>query len=129
MDGIKEFITAVVSDPLTNWVILGLLFLPLIDWVLGTLRALRDKSYTADALDVFVRTKFGGRTVPLIILLTLGRIVAVGAPASLNIPGIDLSILTGAGLLASAPYLALTITSIIQNATADTSVKAPVPVE
>lgn len=131
MDSIKLFIAAVASDPVTNWAIIALLALPLIDWLLGTLRALRDSTYVAQALDVFVRTKFGGRTVPLIILLILGRTVAVGAPTELTIPGLDLSIITGAGILAAAPYLVVTAKSIIENATADTSQpqKNPTPQE
>ena len=110
-----EFIRAVVSDQVTNAVITLLIVLPLFDWLTGSLRAIANKTFAWAAFDVFVRTQLAGRAVPLILLLILGRTISVAAPSTLDIPGLDLSVITGGGVLASVPFLAKLFTSILAN--------------
>jgi hypothetical protein len=115
MEPIKEFVAAVFSDQRVN-IVLGLVVaLPIIDWVTGSLRAIASKTFSWDAFDVFVRTQIAGRAVPLVILIIVGRVITVAVPDTMQIPGLDLSLLTGAGILAAIPFLAVGIGSIISN--------------
>lgn len=112
---IAQFIAGMFQDPVTNYAIALILVLPLIDFVTGTLRAVANKSFKLELVDVFVRTKMAGRAIPLVILVLLGRAVAVTAPDVLVIPGLDLSLIVGAGILSAVPFIATTIQSIIDN--------------
>lgn len=125
MTPIVEFVRSVFADQTTNIVIALLVALPLLDWVTGVLRAFADHSFELAALDVFIRTQIAGRVLPLIILLVLGRIVTIGTGSALNIPGLDLSLLTGGGIAAAVPFLLVTLQSLRENLIGD--VPNPVP--
>ena len=112
MADLKVFVQAMFSDSLTNWVIVLLLVLPAVQWILGICRAIANKTFDPGLVDVFIRTTVAGRVIPLLILLILGRFVAVGAPNDLQIPGLDISILTGAGVAAAAPFVLSTLNAI-----------------
>lgn len=115
MEPIKEFVAAVFSDQRAN-IVMGLLVaLPIVDWITGSLRAIASKTFSWDAFDVFVRTQMAGRALPLLILIVIGRTITVAIPTDLEIPGLDLSLLTGAGILAAIPFLVVVIKSIIDN--------------
>ena len=124
MDALKLFISAVFSDQVTNWVIILLIGATALDWITGSLRALFDKAFTPEAFDVFLRTEFP-KAIMLMIILILGRIVAVGAPTDLRIPGIDLSIFTGAGILFAVPFVVAQLSSIVDNARASVAHEVP----
>lgn len=111
----QAFIAQVVSDPVTNFVIVLLVVLPVFDWITGSLRAIANGTFTLAAFDVFVRTQLAGRAVPLILLLLLGRGITVATPSTLVIPGLDLSILTAGGILAAVPFLVRSAKSIVDN--------------
>lgn len=113
---IIAFLKAVLDDQLTLIVIGGLIVIPILDWITGSARALADHSFVIDKLDVFVVNQYGGRVVPLLIVLLLGRVVAVAVPTALIIPGIDLSIVTAGGVAPAIAFLALDIKSIVENA-------------
>jgi len=115
MEAIQQFVAAVFSDPKAN-VVLGLLVgLPILDWITGSLRAIAGGTFDWHAFDVFVRTQLAGRAVPLAILIIVGRVISVAIPSELQIPGLDLGLLTGAGIVAAVPFLAVAIGSIISN--------------
>jgi hypothetical protein len=129
MEGISEFIKAVFSDQRANVVLALIVALPIIDWVTGSLRAIANRTFTWAAFDVFVRTQLAGRAVPLTILIIVGRVISVAAPAELQIPGLDLSLLTGAGIVAAVPFLAVLIGSIISNVNPNASDSVPTVTE
>lgn len=129
MSAITDFIAAVFSQPITNYVIALLILLPLVDFVTGTLRAFANNTFELHRIDVFVRTDLAGRAIPLILLLVLGRAIAVSAPGELVIPGLDLSLLTGGGILAAAPFLIATVKSIVDNVNPSVADRLPTVTE
>lgn len=125
----QTFVATVFADQATNVVLALLVVLPLIDWITGSLRAIAGGTFQLSAFDVFVRTQMAGRAVPLAILLVLGRAITVAVPETLVIPGLDLSILTGGGILAAAPFLLVTAKSIVDNANPGTTDRIPTVTE
>ncbi len=115
MEGLKEFVRAVFADQATDYLIALLFLLTITSFVLGTLRAFASGQFDVSLWDTFVRADVAGRVLPLTIVLVLGRVVAVGAPGVLEIPGLNLSVLTGAGAIAAVPYVVGKIQSIIAN--------------
>ena len=105
----------VFADANTNFVLLLLIVLPLVQYVLGVLRAVANSTFDLSLLDVFIRTDIAGRVLPLTILIVLGRVIDVGAPKELNIPGLDLGLLTGAGIGMAVVYLVVVVQSIVAN--------------
>ena len=129
MEQIQTFVAAVFGDQATN-VLIGLLIaLPIIDWATGSLRALAGGTFQLDAFDVFVRTQIAGRTVPLTIVLITGRTIAVAVPGTLQIPGLDLSLLTAGGAVAAVPFLATCLASIVGNVNPGTVDRVPTVTE
>ena len=124
-----EFLRAVFADPATNLVIAMLIAVPLLDWVTGSLRAIAGGTFRWSAFDVFVRTQLAGRTIPLTILLLLGRVVSIAVPEGLLIPGLDLALITGAGILAAVPYLLRTFASIAANVNPEAPDRLPTVTE
>jgi len=125
MEAIQQFIAAVFSDGRVNVVIGLLIGLPIVDWVTGSLRAIANKTFTWDAFDVFVRTQIAGRAFPLIILLITGRVITVSVPSDIEIPGLDLGILTAGGIIAAVPFLLVAAKSIIDNVNPGTADVVP----
>ncbi|HSV93277.1 MAG TPA: hypothetical protein VLH81_09375 [Desulfobacterales bacterium] len=112
---VSELLGAVFADQATNLVIALLIAVPLLDWVTGSLRAVAGGTFRWSAFDVFVRTQLAGRTIPLTILLLLGRVVSIALPEGLVIPGLELTLITGAGIAAAVPYLVTGCASIVAN--------------
>ena len=108
-------IQEVFSDQTTNFVLFLLVLLPAVQWITGVARAVANNTFTLQLVDVFVRTDIAGRVVPLGILIITGRIIAVGAPDALEIPGLDLSVLTTGGIAAAVVYLVVVVKNIIDN--------------
>ena len=130
MEALQAFIREVfLGDTIATWTIALLAVAPIIDWLFGVLRSFRDSSFTFDALDVFVRTQYAGRVVPLILLILLGRTIDVAAPSELQIPGLDLSVLVLAGIAPAVIFLGVTLKSIIDNATIGVNKAGSVPTE
>ena len=115
MEAIQQFVAAIFSDQRANIVMALIVFLPLVDWVTGSLRAVANGTFTLSAFDVFVRTQMAGRAVPIVILIITGRVITVAVPADLEIPGLDLGVLTAGGILAAVPFLVVAIKSVIDN--------------
>ena len=113
---VDAFVAAIFADQATNVVLALVVVLPIVDWITGSLRAIAGKTFELAAFDVFVRTQIAGRTIPLAILLLLGRAITVAVPETLEVPGFDVSILTGGGILAAVPFLLSSAKSIIDNA-------------
>lgn len=128
LEAIKAFFRLLFDDT-TILLVAALALAPLLDWLFGVLRALRDTSFKWDALDVFIRTQLAGRSLPLILLLLIGRVISVSGAADVKIPGLDWSLVTTGAIAPAVIYLGLTLKSIAQNATADISRPAAVPRE
>jgi hypothetical protein len=129
MEAIQQFVAAIFSDQRANIVMALIVFLPLVDWVTGSLRAVANGTFQWDKFDVFVRTQIAGRAVPLVILITTGRVITVAVPADLEIPGLDLGVLTAGGILAAVPFLVVVVKSIIDNVNPSTTDEIPTVTE
>lgn len=105
----------VFGDANTNFVMLMLTVLPLVQWVTGVLRAIANSTFSLEYLDVFIRTDIAGRVLPTLILILTGRLVDVAAPQDFNVPGLDLGILTGAGIGIAVVYLVVVVKRLIDN--------------
>lgn len=117
----------IFADANTNFVLLLLIVLPLVQYVLGVLRAIANSSFDIALLDVFIRTDIAGRVLPVTILIVLGRFIDVAAPKTLNVPGLDLGLLTGGGIALAAVYLVVVVKRIVDNV--NPSAPDPLPVE
>lgn len=108
-------IAQVFSDQNTNFLLFLLFLLPAVQWLTGALRAFSNHTFGLEYLDVFIRTDVAGRVLPLAILLITGRVIDVAAPNSLEIPGLDLSLLTAGGAAAAVVYLVVVVKRIVDN--------------
>ena len=117
----------IFADANTNFVIVLLLVLPLVQWVTGILRAFSNHTFDPEYLDVFIRTDVAGRIMPTLILILLGRAIDAFAPKDFQVPGLDLGILTGAGIGLAVVYLVVVVKRIIDNV--NPSQSDPLPVE
>lgn len=118
----KELLDLLVADPLTNNAIIAVIALALLGFVLGTIRAIADKTFTWSALDVWIRKDLMGRVIPIILLLAFGRVVG-----TVSVGDADLALLTAAGLAAAATYAVTAITSIV--ASLNMKTENPVPTD
>jgi len=108
-------VAQVFGDSTTNAVLLLLVFLPIVQWVTGVLRAFSNGTFQFELIDAFIRSDIAGRVLPLLILIITGRVITVAAPGALNIPGLDLSLLTGGGVAAAVVYLLVVVKRIVDN--------------
>lgn len=115
----------VFADANTNFVMVLLLLLPTVQWATGVLKAFSNHTFNLEFLDVFIRTDVAGRILPTLILILTGRIIDVAAPDDFDFPGLDLGILTGAGLGLAVVYLAVVIKRIFDNVNPSTPDTVP----
>ena len=90
--------------------IYGLAVLILVNAALGTAKAVSNGTFDWKWLDLFVRTKIAGRLVPITVVLAAGQL----AP-DLTILGLDIDLLTAAGLAAAIPVAASEAASVLEN--------------
>ena len=86
------------------------LILPLTDWVLGVLAAIRDGTFTLDSLAAFLRKHIAGRVLPIWVLMFLGYVTQ-----SLVIPVVEWPVFASLGTAAALAYIAETIGSILRS--------------
>lgn len=77
----------------------------LVAFISGVAAAVRDGTFTFQAIDAFVRSDLLGRVVPIFLFLFGGYIVTAEAGAAL----------TAAGLAGAAAYVASTTASVLAN--------------
>ena len=118
----KELLDLLVADPLTNNAIIGVAVLAILGFVIGTIRAIGDKTFVWSALDVWVRKDLMGRVIPIVLILAFGRVIG-----TVQVGDIELSLLSVAGFGAAATYAATSIKSIINSL--DSQAPNPVPTD
>lgn len=100
-----------LHSPAGNAILLMAL-MAVLDWVLGTLRAVQDNTFTLDALAAWLRKAVAGRVLPTFAILLAGHIaggLSVGQASDLLSPG---TILSGIGIAMASAYILETIGSI-----------------
>ena len=116
-----DLLAKLAADPLTNNTILLVAILPLLDLITGVLRAIANKTFTLDALDVWVRTKVAGRVLPIILVLVAGE--AVG---DVTVGSFSFNVVTIAAMAAAVTFVAAEAKSIIDNLNANEPDSVPV---
>lgn len=120
-------IAQVFGDANTNFVLLLLILLPAVQWLTGVLRAVANGTLKWELVDTFIRSDLAGRVLPLLILIVTGRVIDVAAPGTLEIPGLDLALLTTGGLAAAIVYLLVVARRIFDNVNPRVPDTLPVP--
>lgn len=80
------------------------------DFALGSLAAARDSTFSLDAWAAWGRKHILGRVFPAWVLLFIGQI-----STSFSIPGTDIGLITGFGVIYAGTYIAETFASIMDS--------------
>lgn len=105
----EQILAQLQADPATNTAILAVVSLAVLDFITGTVRALVDRTFSLNYLDGWVR-KHLLAVVTITLVLGFGRFVG-----HIVIGPTDLSVLTGAGLVAAASFAATALKSVLDN--------------
>lgn len=110
------------GDPVTNAAAIGVVVLALLDFVIGTVRAVADGTFTFESFSTWVRAQLLGHVIPIILLLTFGQVIG-----SISVGGLSFNVVVAAGLAGAASYAATTINSVIDsvNPSADDPIPPP----
>lgn len=125
MGDVRALVDAFLGSP-AGQATVAVAVLALVDFVLGTLAALRDGTFRWDAIAAWVRKHLAGRVGPIAVVLAVGH-AAGGISFDDGVSGVlsPGAIVTGIGLAAAASYLAETIASIRDSLTADPTRAVP----
>ena len=94
------------AGQLAVWV----LILPVLDFILGTLAAIRDGTFELDRVASFLRKHLAGRMLPIWILLFVGHFAD-----SYVLPVVDFPAILGVGVAAAGLYVLETAGSIMRS--------------
>lgn len=115
------------GDPIANAAAIGVVVLALLDFILGTLRALAGKgaglfgtNFTLESFSTWVRSQLLGHAIPIILLLTFGQVFG-----TVSIGDIHINVLLLTAETAAATYAATTAKSILDSL--NPSAPDPVP--
>lgn len=97
------------ADPLTNNAILAVVAVAVLDFLTGAVRAIADKTFSLVYLDVWVRKQLAA-VVTIVLVLVFGRFVG-----TITVGDLSLSVLTSAGIVAAATFVAAQLKSILDN--------------
>lgn len=117
-----NLLARLASDPTTNAAIELVAIVAILDFILGTLRAFANHTFTLEAFDVWVRVQLAGRVLPIILVLVAGTVVGDVAIADFHF-----NVLTATALAAAAAFVASTAKSIADSLNANAP--DPVPTE
>lgn len=105
VDSLREFF-----DSDTGRYAALVLVLPLVDWVLGALAAVRDGTFQLDSVAAFIRKHVAGRVLPIWLLMFLGYFTS-----NITLPGVDLPVFSTFGTVLAVAYIVETIGSILRS--------------
>lgn len=98
------------GDPIANAAAVGAVLLAILDFLLGSVRALADGTFKVELVSSWVRSQLLGHVVPIILLVTFGQVAG-----DISIGDFHLNILLIAGEGAAATYAAVTAKSILDS--------------
>lgn len=90
--------------------IIGVVGLGLLDWILGVLRAVANKTFDFAYLDVWVRVQLMGRILPIVLTLAFSQVIG-----TITVGDFSLNLLFIGGMAAAAAYALTTGNSIIDS--------------
>lgn len=98
------------GDPVANAAVIGVVFLAILDFLLGTIRAIAGGTFEVSSFSAWVRNQLLGHVVPITLLLTFGQVAG-----TITVGGFSFNALIAAGLAAAATYAAVTAKSVIDS--------------
>jgi hypothetical protein len=110
------------GDPASNAAIIGVASLAILDFILGSSRALAQGTFTLDSFSTWVRAQIAGHVLPIIFVLAFGQVVG-----DIQIGPVAFNILTATGLAGAASYAATTVKSIVDTLNPQASDPVPPP--
>jgi|KBSSwiStaDraftv2_1062776.scaffolds.fasta_scaffold159827_3 hypothetical protein len=109
-------------DPTAKTAIELVVIVALLDFVLGTIRAIADRTFAFAAVDVWVRTKLLGRVLPIVITLLVGSVVG-----DVKLGDFSFNVITIAAMTAAVTFVLAEAQSIVDNV--NRSEPHPIPTE
>jgi hypothetical protein len=117
------------GDPVANSAILAVVGLAILDFLIGTARALANSTGITDgaafalaSFTTWVKAHLLFQILPIILMLTFGE--AIG---TITVGTVSLNLLTTAGILAATTYAATTLGSIVNSINPKAPDVAPTP--
>lgn len=110
------------GDPAANAAVIGVAALALLDFILGTVRAVAGRTFTFDSFSTWVRAQLLGHVIPIILLLTFGQVVG-----TISVGDLSFNVLVASGLAGAASYVATTVKSILDTVNPQTPDVVPPP--
>jgi hypothetical protein len=117
-----EVLVREVMEGITGGVMYGVIVLALLEVITGAARAFSAGTFAWSYLDVWVKKTLMGRVVPILLLLLSGA-----AAPDLSLLGLEVNILTTAGIAAAATFAASVVASILVNVNPSEPVSPPEP--
>ena len=98
------------GDPVANAAMVGVTLLAVLDFLLGSTRALANGTFSLTSFSTWVRAHLLGHVIPITLLLTFGQVAG-----TITIGEFQFNAFLTAGLVAAASYAIPTAKSIIDS--------------
>lgn len=98
------------GDPVANAAAVGVVALALLDFILGTVRAISNATWVPEAAATWVRMQLLGQVVPIILVLTFGQIIG-----TIRVGDFEFNVLVVGALTAAASYTITTAKSVMDS--------------
>jgi len=126
---IDVLLAQIPGDPIANAAILAVVGLAILDFLIGTARALANsagltngEAFVLASLTTWVKAHLLFQILPIILTLTFGE--AIG---TITVGSVSLNLLTTAGIFAATTYAATTLGSIVNSLNPKAPDVAPTP--
>jgi small basic protein len=98
------------GDPVANAAAIGVTLLAILDFLMGSVRALANQTFQLTSFSTWVRAHLLGHVIPIILLLSFGQVAG-----TINVGDFAFNTFVVAGLAAAAAYALPTAKSIIDS--------------
>lgn len=103
-------ILAEIAGGTTGAALTGVVVIAIVEFGTGVARAVASGQFKFDLVDTWVRKTVAGRVIPILLVLIAGA-----ATPDLSVIGLDINILTTAGMTAAAAFAVSAVASIVGN--------------
>jgi hypothetical protein len=107
----EQLLAQLPGDPIANAAVVGSVLLALLDFVMGSVRAGANGTFSIDRFSTWGRAQILGHVVPITLMLTFGQVIG-----TITIGTLSLNVLVIAGLAHAATFAATEVASIIASA-------------
>ena len=116
----EELLSQLPGDPVANAAAVGAFGLAVLDFLIGTVRAIANRTWSAEYAATWVRLQLLGQVTPIVLALLFGQVIG-----DITIGDVSFNVITASALLAAGTYAVTTINSIKNSLTP--SAPDPVP--